>query len=129
MTHYFLQRTTINFFNLLIAIVNLKSVPSLDQLKWRGTLAHSTTHIVWWLEHPPRILITRLNEHRICEESEVFRHLLENPEHTVGFKSPKILDKSNNINKLRIKETLHIFKLQPDLNVDYISLPLNLFNA
>jgi len=74
-------------------------------------------------------LITRLNEHRICEESEVYRHLLENLKHTVDYKSPKILDRINNITKLCIKETFHIFKLQPQLNLDNQSLPLHLFNT
>jgi len=54
------------------------------------------------------------------------RHLLENTKHTVDFKSPKILDRSSNINKLRIKEILYISKLQPQLNVDNQSLPLHL---
>ena len=76
-----------------------------------------------------RNLITRLNEHRTCEDSEVCKHLLNNPNHAINFDSPKILDRSNHVTKLRIKETLHISKTEPQLNVDNQSLPLYLFNA
>ena len=57
-----------------------------------------------------RNLITRLNEHRTRQSSEVCRYLMENPKHTVNFDSPIILDRSNYSTKLRIKETLHIAK-------------------
>ena len=76
-----------------------------------------------------RNLITRLNEHRTCEDSGVCKHLLNNPNHVINFDSPKILDRSNHVTKLRIKETLHISKTEPQLNVDNQSLPLYLFNA
>ena len=59
----------------------------------------------------------------------VFGHLMENPKHIVNFDSPIILDRSNYSTKLRIKETLHIAKRQPQLNVDSQSLSLYLFNA
>ena len=58
-------------------------------------------------------LITRLNEHQIRQSSEVCRHLMENPKHTVNFDSPIILDRSNCSTKLRVKETLYIAKRQP----------------
>ena len=54
---------------------------------------------------------------------------MENPKHTVNFDSPIILDRSNYSTKLHIKETLHIAKRQPQLNVDSQSLSLFLFNA
>ena len=76
-----------------------------------------------------RNLITRLNEHHTCEDSEVCKHLLNNPNHEINFDSPKILDRSNHVTKLRIKETLHISKTEPQLNVDNQSLSLYLFNA
>ena len=76
-----------------------------------------------------RNLTTRLNEHRTCEDSEVCKHLLNSPNHEIDFDSPKILDRSNHVTKLRIKETLHISKTKPQLNVDYQFLPLYLFNA
>ena len=41
-----------------------------------------------------RNLITRLNELRMCEKSEVYKHLLNNPNHEINFDSPKILDRS-----------------------------------
>ena len=76
-----------------------------------------------------RNLITRLNEHRTCEDSEVCKHLLNNPSHEINFDSSKILDRSNHVTKLRIKETLHISKTELQLNVDNQSLSLYLFNA
>ena len=36
-------------------------------------------------------LITRLNEYRMCEDSEVCKHLLNNPNHKINFDSPKKL--------------------------------------
>ena len=74
-------------------------------------------------------LITRLNVHRMCEDSEVCKHLLNNPNHEINFDSPKILDRSNHVTKLRIKETLHISKTKAQLNVDNRSLSLYLFMA
>ena len=74
-------------------------------------------------------IITRLNELRMCEDSEVYEHLLNNPNHKINFDSLKILDRSNQVTKLRIKETLHISKTEPQLNVNNQSLPLYLFNA
>ena len=76
-----------------------------------------------------RNLITRLNEHRIRQSSEVCRHLMEDPKHIVNFYSPFISDRSNYSTKLRIKETLHIAKRQPQLNVGSQSLSLFLLNA
>ena len=72
-------------------------------------------------------LITRLNEYRTCEDSEVSKHLLNNPNHEINFDSPKILDRSNHVTKLRFRETLHISKTESRLNVDNQSLPLYLF--
>ena len=54
---------------------------------------------------------------------------LNNPNHEINFDSPKILDRSNHVTKLRIEETLHISKTESQLNVDNQSLPLYLFNA
>ena len=65
-----------------------------------------------------RNLITRLNEYRTCEKSEVCKHLLNNPNHEINFDSHKILNRSNHVTKLRIKETLHISKTEPQLNFD-----------
>ena len=76
-----------------------------------------------------RNLITCLNEHRMREDSEVCKHLLNNPNHEINYDSPKTLDRSNQVTKLRIKETLHISKTEPQLNAENRSLPLYLFNA
>ena len=58
-----------------------------------------------------RNLITRLNKHRMCEDTEVCKHLLNNPNHEIKFDSPKILDRSNHVTKLSIKKT-YIFPKQ-----------------
>ena len=76
-----------------------------------------------------RNLITRLNEHRTCKDSEVCKHLLNNPNHEINFDSPKISDRSNHVTKLRIKEILHTSITALQLNVDNQSFPLYLFNA
>ena len=65
----------------------------------------------------------------MCEDSEVYKHLLNNSNHEINFDSPKILDRSDHVSKLRIKETLHISKTESQLNVNNQSLPLYLFNA
>ena len=54
----------------------------------------------------------------MCEDTEVCKHLLNNTNHEVKFDSPKILDRSNHVTKLRIEETLHISKTEPQLNID-----------
>ena len=54
----------------------------------------------------------------MCEDSEVCKHLLNNPNDKINFNSPKILDRSNHVTKLRIKDTLHISKTEPQLNVN-----------
>ena len=74
-------------------------------------------------------LITCLNEHRTSEDSEVCKHLLNNPNHEISFDSSKILDRSNHETKLRIKETLRISKTESQLNVGNQFLPLYLFDA
>ena len=77
-----------------------------------------------------RNLITRLNEHQTFEEdSEVCKHLLNNPNHKSNFDSPKILNKSTHVTTLRIKETLYYCITESQLNVDNQSLHLCLFNA
>jgi len=78
-----------------------------------------------------RNLILRINEHQPSAthqtESEVTQQLLENPQHMINFKDPKILAKEN---QWRNKETLlFIQKVQPALNNDERSNPLYLFNV
>ena len=56
-------------------------------------------------------------------------HFRENPDHTIDFYNPLILAQETNWRKLRIKKTLYIQKLQPQLNSDKASHPLYLFNV
>ena len=76
---------------------------------------------------------TRLEEHDPITfgKSDVTDHLRENPDHTIDFHNPHIglLAQETNWRKLRIKETLYIQKLQPQLNSDEASHPLYLFNV
>ena len=76
-----------------------------------------------------RILITCLNQHQTCEDSEVCKHLLNNPNHEINFDLLKISDRSNQRTKILIKETLRNSKTKSQLNADNQSLPLYLFNA
>ena len=78
-----------------------------------------------------RNLKTRLEEHDPITfgKSDVTDHLRENPDHLINFYNPLILAQESNWRKLRIKETLYIQKLQPQLNSDEeASHPLYLFN-
>ena len=61
-------------------------------------------------------------------ETDMSQHLKNNPDLSMNFHSPEILAHSINIRKLRIKETLLIQNLQPQLNIDDSSIPIYLFN-
>ena len=76
-----------------------------------------------------RNLATRLHEHKTSEKSEVCRHLLEHPDHSVEFDNPEIMGSAENIVKLRLLESLAIQEHSPELNVDSTSTPLYLFNT
>ena len=78
-----------------------------------------------------RNLKTRLEEHDPITfgKSDVTDYLQENPDHTIDFHNPLILAQETNWRKLRIKETLYIQKLPPQLNSDEASHPLYLFNG
>ena len=79
-----------------------------------------------------RNLKIRINDHKpknsTNNETNVSQLLKNNPDHTINFHSPEILAHSNNIRKLRIKETLLIQNLQLQLNIDDSSNPTYLFN-
>ena len=78
-----------------------------------------------------RNLITRIIDHKphgkSNQESEVAKHLLLNPSHSIDFNSPAIIGRSSSYRKLRIKETLLVQKYKPLLNLDETSLPIYLF--
>ena len=79
--------------------------------KDRQSLLHSSGVVYQnYIGQTKRNLITRLNEHRMCKDSDVCKHFLNNPNHELNFDSPKILDRSNQVTKLRIKETLQFPK-------------------
>ena len=62
------------------------------------------------------------------QQSDVAKHLLENPTHFINFNEPEILCSAYNFKELLIKETLLIHQLQPDINVDISSFALYVFN-
>jgi len=68
-------------------------------------------------------LITRINEHKFDQRSEVCKHLLANPTHRFNFKQPEILGSIVGQKELLL-ESLLIEQYQPDLNVDGSSIPL-----
>ena len=79
-----------------------------------------------------RNLRARLDDHNPAansnQQSDVAKHLLENPTHFINFNEPEILCSAYNFKELLIKETLLIHQLQPDINVDISSFPLYVFN-
>jgi len=80
-----------------------------------------------------RNLQSRLDEHNPAtnsnQQSDVTKHLLENPTHYININEPEILCSAYNAKELRIKETLHIHQLQPDINIEISSFPLYVFNS
>ena len=80
-----------------------------------------------------RNLVTRLNNHNpnssTAQDTDVFRHLKDNPDHKIKFNEPEILAQSDHWRKLLISETLLVLQHNPDLNVEKISTPLYLFNT
>ena len=52
-----------------------------------------------------RNLITRINEHKFDQRSEVCKHLLANPTHRFNFKQPEILGSIVGQNELLLLET------------------------
>jgi len=76
-----------------------------------------------------RNLITRINEHKFDQRSEVCKHLLTNPTHRFNFKQPEILRSIVGQKKLHLLESLLIQQHQPDLNIDGSSIPLLLSNT
>ena len=80
-----------------------------------------------------RNLITRIQEHNpdspTGQQTDIAKHLLENPSHAVNFDQPEIIASAFNYRELLIKETLFIHQLNPSINVDESSTPLFLFNT
>ena len=76
-----------------------------------------------------RNLTTRLKEHATSEQSEVCKHLVENPNHQIDFSRPEILGYANDNTRLLILESLFIQEYEPELNIDSKSSPLSLFNT
>ena len=80
-----------------------------------------------------RNLQSRLHEHNpatsLNQHSDVTKHLLENPNHSIDFNDPEVLCSAHNTKELLIKETLLIQQYQPDINVDGSSFPLYVFNS
>ena len=76
-----------------------------------------------------RNLLSRIKEHTASEKSEVCKHLLQNPSHSVDFNTPTILGSENDTARLLILESLFIQEQTPDLNNDSQSSPLVIFNT
>ena len=74
-------------------------------------------------------LMKRLQEHQASDTSEVCNHIQCNTDHKVDFNNPQILTHSPDEYKLLILESLFIQQLKPDLNLDFTSFPLHLFNS
>ena len=76
-----------------------------------------------------RNLINRLKQYSNLDESEVCRHLTDNPNHKVDFAKPNIYSRVDDSARLLILESLFIQKYEPLLDVDSKFAPLYLFNC
>ena len=80
-----------------------------------------------------RNVITRLKNHDPNspnrQDTDVSKHLTDNPDHKIDFDKTEIMAQTNHWRKLLITETLLIQKHNPNLNVDRTSIPLYLFNT
>ena len=80
-----------------------------------------------------RNLIIRLQEHNPksikSQNTDVTKHLADNPGHKINFDQPEILATAHNFKQLLIKETLLIHQHSPAINTDDSSTPLYLFNS
>ena len=78
-----------------------------------------------------RNLRARLDDHNPAansnQQSDVAKHLLENPKHFINLNEPDTLRSAYNFKELLIKDTLLIHQLQPDINVDILLFPLHVF--
>ena len=78
-----------------------------------------------------RNLTSRLKEHhpgsKTGTQTDVSKHLLENPSHLIKFNEPEILTTANHPRELLIKETLLIQQQLPSINVEESSTPLLFF--
>ena len=79
-----------------------------------------------------RNLQSRMDEHNPMakhqQQSDVIKHLSENPGHSIDFSKPEILTSAYNPRELLIKETLLIQQYKPEINSDTSSHPLYVFN-
>jgi predicted GIY-YIG superfamily endonuclease len=66
-----------------------------------------------------RILSIRVKEHRKKGESACRKHLDENPNHRIAWDDVEVIDSASTRSRLRIKETLHILRQKPELNIQY----------
>ena len=87
----------------------------------------------FYIGQTSRNLITRIDNHdpssKTPQDTDVTRHLTDNPNHAVCFNNPIILARSDHWQKLLIKKTLMIQQRNPALNSDKASIPLYLFNV
>ena len=63
-------------------------------------------------------------EAKFSDKTDVTKHLLGNPEHTIDFEHPEVLGSDSNLKELLIKETILIQQHRPEINVDDSSLLL-----
>ena len=85
-----------------------------------------------YIEQTKRNLEFRIKEHKpglSKNDTDVSKHLIENPDHQIDFNNVNILAHSDNWRKLLTKETLLIQNQKPLLNTDQSSVPIHLFNT
>ena len=86
-----------------------------------------------YIDQTSRNLITRLKNHDPTspnrQDTDVFKHLTDNPNHKIDFDKTEIMAQTNHWRKLLITQTLLIQKHNPILNVDKTSILLYLFHT
>ena len=75
-----------------------------------------------------RNIKSRMEEHnpeaKFSYKTDVTKHSLDNPEHTIDFEHPEVLASALNLKKLLIKETILIQQHRPDINANDFSASL-----
>ena len=75
----------------------------------------TTVDLIHYIGQTQRNLITRLNDHNpaisTSNDTDVTKHLWQNPDHHIDFNNPIALSHASNWRKLLIKETLLLLLL------------------
>jgi hypothetical protein len=63
-----------------------------------------------------RILAHRMKEHAKSTKSACYQHVIDNPDHSMGYDKIQVIDRASSDFKAKMKELLHILHKKPELN-------------